>query len=100
MMGFSGLCGLLCASLALAIPPAGAAAPAGKFTPACAARDLSTIALMERRGEAGNIPSAVLAEAGLVHLQARLSCLLGNEALALAMYDRVLRVEAASRPED
>ncbi len=100
MIGFSGLCGLLCASLALAVPPVGAAAPAGKFTPACAARDLSTIALMERHGEAGDIPSAVLAEAGLTHLQARLSCMLGNEALSLAMYDRVLRVEVVSRPED
>ena len=64
MMGFSGVCGLLCASLALAVPPTGAAAPAGKFTPACAARDLSTIAFMERHGEAGDIPPAVLAKWG------------------------------------
>ena len=99
MIGFSSLCGLLCASLALAAP-AGAAKPAGKFTPACAAYDLRVIAFIEQYGEAGDIPSAVLAEAGLAHLRARLSCLLGNEAIALAMYDRILRVEIASSPED
>ena len=95
MMGFSSLCSLLCASLTLAVPPAGAGAPSGKFTPTCAARDLSTIAFIERHGEPGDLPSAVLAEAGLAHLQARLSCLAGNEAVALAMYDRILSVVAS-----
>jgi hypothetical protein len=100
MMGLSNLCTLLCASLALAVPPAGAGAPAGKFTPACAARDLSTTAFIERHGEAGDLPSALLAEAGLAQLQARLSCLMGNEAVALAMYDRIMRIEVASGPQD
>jgi len=99
MIGFSSLCGLLCASLALAAP-AGAARPVGKYTPACAAYDLRVTAFIEQHGEVGDIPSAVLAEAGLAQLQARLSCLLGNEAIALAMYDRILRVEVASAPED
>jgi hypothetical protein len=99
MIGFSSLCGLLCASLALAAP-AGAARPAGKFTPACARYDLRVIAFIEQHGEAGDIPTAVLAEAGRAHLQARLNCLLGNEAIALAMYDRILRMQVASAPED
>jgi len=38
----------------------------------------------------------VLAEAGLTLLQARLDCLAGDEAGALAMYDRVLRVDVVS----
>ena len=100
MMGFSNLCGLLWASLTLAVPPTGAGAPAGKFTPACAGRELSSIAFIERHGEAGTLPSAVLAEAGLAQLQARLSCLMGNEAVALAMYDRILRIEVASGARD
>jgi hypothetical protein len=99
MLGFSRLCGLLCVSLALAAP-AGAGEPANKFTPACAERDLRAMTFIEQRGEAGDVPSAVLAEAGLAHLQARSTCLLGNEAVALAMYDRILRVEIASYPKD
>jgi len=99
MLGFSRLCGLLCAALAFAVPPS-ASEHANKFTPACAERDLRAITFIEQHGDAGDIPPAVLAEAGLVHLQARLSCLLGNEALALAMYDRVLRVEIASYPNN
>ena len=79
MIGFSA-CADCCALHSSLRAPAGAAEPAGKFTPACATRDLRAIAFIERHGEAGDIPSAVLAEAGLAHLQARLNCLLGNEA--------------------
>ena len=88
--------GLLCASLALGVLAAPAsAAEQGTFTPACAERDLRAFALIERQGEVQDM-SAVLAEAGLTLLQARLKCLAGDEAGALAMYDRVLRVDVVS----
>ena len=88
--------GLLCASLVLGVLGAPAsAAERGSFTPVCAERDLRAFALIERQGEV-NGASAVLAEAGLTLLQARLKCLAGDEAGALAMYDRVLRVQVVS----
>ena len=88
--------GLLCASLVLGVLGAPAsAAERGTFTPVCAERDLRAVALIERQGEVPGM-SAVLAEAGLTLLQARLNCLAGDEAGALAMYDRVLRVEVVS----
>ena len=99
MFGLSGLRGLVCASLVVSLP-AGAAERADKFTPACAERDLRAISFIDRHGDAGDVPTAALAEAGLAYLQARLSCLLGNEALALAMYDRIPRLAIASDPED
>ena len=88
--------GLLCASLVLGVLAAPAsAAERNAFTPACAERDLRAVALIERQGEV-HAMSAVLAEAGLTLLQARLDCLAGDEAGALAMYDRVLRVDVVS----
>jgi hypothetical protein len=88
--------GLLCASLVLGVLGAPAsAAERGTFTPVCAERDLQAVALIERQGEVYDA-SAVLAQAGLTLLQARLNCLAGDEAGALAMYDRVLRVQVVS----
>ena len=87
--------GLLCASLVLGVLAAPASAAENAFTPACAERDLRAIALIERQGEVRAM-SAALAEAGLTLLQARLNCVAGDEAGALAMYDRVLRVEVVS----
>lgn len=92
--------GLLCIALALATP-ASATGQAGKFTPACAERDLKVVAFIEQSGEAGDMASDLLGEIGLAHLQARSSCLDGNEAEALAIYDRILRVEAVAwKPKD
>ena len=88
--------GLLCASLVLGVLGAPASAgDRGTFTPACAERDLRAVTLIERQGEV-NGASAVLAQAGLTLLDARLNCLEGDEAAALAMYDRVLRVDVVS----
>ena len=88
--------GLLCASLVLGVLGAPAsAAERGTFTPACAERDLRAVTLIERQGEV-HYASAVLAEAGFTLLEARSKCLAGDEAGALAMYDRVLRVEVVS----
>jgi hypothetical protein len=88
MIGLSGWRGLLCASLLLS--SAAGAAERGTYTPACAERDLKAVTLIELHGESGDSPA--LAEAGLTLLQARLSCLAGDEAGALALYDRVLQV--------
>jgi hypothetical protein len=85
---------LLCASLVLCAPAT--AAERGTVTPACAERDLMALTSIEQQGEAGSTASAVLAEAGLALLQARLSCLEGDEAGALALYDRVLQVKVVS----
>ena len=93
MFGLSGWRGLLCASLLVAAPAG--AAERGSFTPACAERDLKVVTLIEAHGE---VPQTVpaLAEAGLTLLQARLNCLAGDEAGALALYDRVLQVRVVS----
>jgi hypothetical protein len=84
---------LLCASLVLSAPAT--AAERGTFTPACAERDLRAVTMIEQQGEGGTA-SAVLAEAGLTLLQARLNCLAGDEPGALALYDRVLQVRVVS----
>ena len=85
---------LLCASLVLGAPAT--AAERGTFTPACAERDLRAVTMIEQQGEGAGTASAVLAEAGLTLLQARLNCLAGDEAGALALYDRVLQVRVVS----
>ena len=93
MFGLSGWRGLLCASLLVAAPAG--AAERGSFTPACAERDLRVVTLIEAQGEI-SADSPALAEAGLTLLQARMNCLAGNEAAALALYDRVLQVRVVS----
>ena len=77
-------------SLTLAMP-AGATQRPDTFTPACADRDLKVITLIEAHGEARDVAPAALGAAGLAHLQARSSCLSGDEAAALAIYDSILR---------
>ena len=70
-------------------------------TAACAERDLRVIASIEQRGEAGDLPAKVLAELGLMQLQARRICLAGEEGKALAIYDDVLgaaRLAERARP--
>ena len=59
-------------------------------TAACAERDLRVITSIEERGEAGDLPAKVLVELGLMQLQARRSCLAGEEGKALAIYDDIL----------
>ena len=85
---------LLCASLVLGAPAT--AAERGTFTPACAERDLRAVTLIEQQGGQASMASDALAEAGLTLLQARLNCLAGDEAGALALYDRVLQVRVVS----
>jgi hypothetical protein len=60
------------------------------WTPACAARDLKVVTLIEAGGEL-DPASPVLAKAGLTQLQARLTCGAGREREGLALYDEILR---------
>src|SRR5262245_11168613 len=61
-----------------------------QMSAACAERDLRVIASIEERGAAGDLPANLLGELGLMQMQARLSCLEGEETKALAIYDDVL----------
>jgi hypothetical protein len=70
--------------------PAGAGEPPNRMTPACAARDLKVITLIEAGSEFDAI-TPVLARAGLTQLEARVTCLAGREREALALYDDILR---------
>lgn len=65
---------------------------AGRTTPECAERDLKVITLIEAQGEAQRLPAAVLAAAGFAQMDARLMCLSGRPAEALAQYDAILAV--------
>jgi len=72
---------------AVATPSAG---QAQAMSAACAERDLQTIAFIEERGEAGDLTATTLGELGLMHLQARLTCIAGQNTAALAIYDEIL----------
>jgi len=61
-----------------------------RFTSECAERDLKVVTLIEEHGDAARVPASVLAEAGLAQLDARLTCLAGRQAEALAKYDGIL----------
>ncbi len=70
----------------------GPASATGQTTAECARRDLATTAFIEQHGEVGDLACAKLGEIGLMQLEARLRCTLGQEANALAIYDDVLNV--------
>jgi hypothetical protein len=63
---------------------------AQRFTAECAGRDLEATALIEQRGETGDLPAAWLGALGLMQLQARLNCVAGQKTRALAIYDDIL----------
>jgi hypothetical protein len=66
------------------------ATPVRWMTPECAERDLKVLSLIEEHDKASDLPAAVLGEAGLTFLDARVTCLSGREAEALAKYDSIL----------
>ena len=68
----------------------GSAGQAQTMSAACAQRDLQVVAFIEERGASVDLPSATLGELGLMHLQARLNCVTGEETKALTMYDDIL----------
>ena len=73
------------------------AGQAQTMSSACAERDLQAVAFIEQRGEAGDMSAAALGELGLMHLQARLSCIAGEEASALAIYENILSAVATAQ---
>ena len=87
---------LVSLSPALTLPASAAERP-DRMTRACAERDLKVITLIEAGGEV-DASATVLAQAGLLQMQARLACLAGREGEALVLYDGLVR--ALSRALD
>ena len=58
-------------------------------TRACAERDLQYVILLERHGEAQDIPGEVLAQAFFTMMRARKACRQGREQDAFAIYDSI-----------
>jgi hypothetical protein len=81
--------------LAVMATHAGAEPRGGRFTPACAARDLAAIAALEQFAAIDEMPAAWLADAGQLWLQARAHCLGGEEPRGIALYDRIIAGEGA-----
>jgi hypothetical protein len=74
----------------VAVVTTASAGQAQTMSAACAERDLQAVAFIEQRGEAGDLPATTLGELGLMHLQARLNCVAGQETTALAIYNDIL----------
>jgi hypothetical protein len=68
---------------------AGDAARPNLTTRACAERDLQYVTLLERHGEAQDIPGDVLAQAFFTMMRARKACGRGREQDAFALYDSI-----------
>ena len=81
----------------IAVVTTASAAQAQTISAACAERDLQAITFIEQRGEAGDLPATTLGELGLMQLQARLSCVAGEEAKAISIYDAILEMDGTAR---
>jgi hypothetical protein len=68
---------------------AGDAARPNLTTRACAERDLQYVILIERQGEAQDIPGDVLAQVFFTMMRARKACRQGREQDAFALYDTI-----------
>ena len=76
---------------------AGDAARPNLTTRACAERDLQYVILIERHGEAQDIPGEVLAQAFFTVMRARKACRQGREQDALAIYDSIKLVPTTTQ---
>jgi hypothetical protein len=65
-------------------------ASAKRITAECAGHDLKVTAFIEEHGDADELPAGTLGKLGLMQLQARLSCLAGEETRAIAVYEHIL----------
>src|SRR5262245_5087202 len=82
-----------CASLALPLICHGTAlATEATALQICAARDVKTVILIEDHGEANEIASSRIAEAGLMQMRARLACKDGRTDEGIAIYDEINRL--------
>jgi hypothetical protein len=77
--------------------PAGDAARPNLTTRACAERDLQYVVLIERHGEAQDIPGEVLAQAFFTMMRARKACRQGREQDAFAIYDSIKLVPTTTQ---
>jgi hypothetical protein len=66
-------------------------------TRACAERDLQYVILIERHGEAQDIPGEVLAQAFFTMMRARKACRQGREQDAFALYDTIKLVPTTTQ---
>ena len=66
-------------------------------TRACAERDLQYVILIERHGEAQDIPGDVLAQAFFTMMRARKACGQGREQDAFALYDSIKLVPTTTQ---
>lgn len=78
--------------VSMAATDAGADWQTGPFATACALKEVKVITLLEDHGEAGNLSSNTLGDAGLTMLRARLACYDGHVNEALALYDSILNL--------
>jgi hypothetical protein len=62
----------------------------GPFATVCALKEVKVITLIEDHGEAQDLPSDSLGDAGLAMLRARSACYEGRVGDALALYDGIL----------
>ena len=77
--------------------PAGDAGRPNLTTRACAERDLQYVILIERHGEAQDIPGEVLAQAFFTMMRARKACRQGREQDAFALYDTIKLVPTTTQ---
>jgi hypothetical protein len=80
----------LVASGAGVLSAATVAEPSRTFALKCAERDVRVLAMIEDRGQAGDVAANVLADAGFARLRAQAACYQGQVGAALAIYDRVI----------
>jgi hypothetical protein len=66
-------------------------------TRACAERDLQYVILIERHGEAQDIPGDVLTQAFFTMMRARKACRQGHEQDAFALYDTIKLVASTTQ---
>jgi hypothetical protein len=76
---------------------AGDAARPNLTTRACAERDLQYVILLERHGEAQDIPGEVLAQTFFTMMRARKACRQGHEQDAFALYDTIKLVPTTTQ---
>src|SRR5258708_4984138 len=84
----------LAGAMAMLAAATGASAEwqSGSFAMACALKETKAITLIEDHGEAGDLPSDSLGDAGLAMLRARSACYEGSVSEALALYDGILNL--------